>query len=107
MKRAFAIWKEKKRFDNHKLRKALQLMQTKNKANCTIALNTWRTYSNLMGHSVRVRILQIEYSQKLYLSQVFQQMRTALKNQKRLRHMYLNTYVKAWKDYIIYNRHLM
>lgn len=60
-----------------------------------------------MGHACRVRILQIEYSQKLYLSQVFQQMRTALKNQRRLRHMYLNTYVKAWKDYIAYNRHLM
>jgi hypothetical protein len=34
-------------------------------------------------------------------------MRTALRNQKRLRHMTLNSYVKAWKDYISYNRHLM
>jgi hypothetical protein len=51
-----------------KVKKIYMLLQKKNNSNTNTAMNTWRTYSNLMGHACRVRILQIEYSQKLYLS---------------------------------------
>ena len=51
--------------------------------------------------------MQIETSQKLMLSQVFSQMRLVLRNDKRMRIRALNAYVKAWKDYIAYNRNLM
>jgi hypothetical protein len=42
-----------------------------NKDNSQKAFLKWKTQSTLMMHCCRVKILQIEYSQKLYLSQAF------------------------------------
>lgn len=49
----------------------------------------------------------MEYAQKLFLSQVFSQMRLVVRNEKRMRIRTLNVFCKAWKDYIFFNRHLM
>lgn len=68
VKRAMTIWKQRKQFNEHKylrLRKAV-LGQEKDK--CKKAFNRWQQQSRLMEHCVRVKILQIETSQKLFLS---------------------------------------
>ena len=79
------IWKQKLVFRNHSLTKFKQLIKKRNHKYLNQAMNTWRSYSNIIEHACRVRILQIEYTQKVYLSQVFNQMRWILRNEKRKR----------------------
>jgi hypothetical protein len=107
MKRAMAIWKLRKQFNVHKFKKLKDLITRKNNERTFKAFLKWQTNSCIMYHSCRARILQIEVSQKLYLSQIFYQMRYILRKEKQLRQRTLNAYLKAWKDHIHYNRHLM
>ena len=107
LKRAMSIWKEKLGHEVYSLSRFKNLIKKRNAKNLGIAVNKWKAYSTALGHAVRVRVLQIEYSQKLYLSQCFNQMRFTLRNEKRRRQRTLNSFVKAWQDYVRYNRHLM
>lgn len=106
-KRALAIWKERQSFDKYKLRKIKAVLRKRNNNNLTIAMNFWRGYSNVLNHHCRVHILHQEFTQKVFLSQVFSQMKFVLRNDKRRRIRCLNQYVKAWSEYCRYNRHLM
>ena len=107
MKRCLTIWKLRKQFNIHKLRKMRELVYKKMYNKMRKAFLRWQQQSGLMYHSCQVRLLQIEYSQKLYLSQVFYQMRQTLQKEKQLRIRTLNSILKAWKDHMHYNKHLM
>jgi len=60
-----------------------------------------------LENAVRMKVLQIDFASKAFKTQVFNQMRLTLRNEKRVRQRLLNKYTKAWKDFISYNRQLM
>ena len=107
VKRAIAIWASKVNFNEQKIKKLRAMIISRNKDKMRKALLRWQTWSNFIEHQCRVKLLQIECSQKLFLSQVFHQARVVLRNEKRLRQRTLNSYLKAWRDHVHYNRHLM
>ena len=82
-------------------------MKQRNDKNLRDAIYSWKNYSLTLDSICRVRILQVEYTQKMFLSQVFYQMRWNLRNEKRRRQRMLNKYLKGWQDYVFYNRHLL
>jgi hypothetical protein len=106
-KRAIDIWKQKQIFQGHQSKLVKRLLKWRENRFKEQALYEWKAYSCLLEHSCRVRCLQLDITTKAYLSQLFSQMRLTLRNEKRVRQMYLNSYLKAWQDYVVYNRQLM
>mmetsp|Transcript_2433 Transcript_2433/g.3717 ORF Transcript_2433/g.3717 Transcript_2433/m.3717 type:complete len:98 (-) Transcript_2433:273-566(-) len=71
LKRALSIWKGRKEFDLTKLQKAKNLAIRRRNNIWRTAFHQWQTYSLQVEHLTRVRVMQIDMSQKLLLSQVF------------------------------------
>lgn len=71
LKRALDIWKGKLSFQSHSVSKLQNLIKRRNEVNMRKAVYTWRHYSLSLDNACRIRILQIETTQKMYLSQVF------------------------------------
>lgn len=103
-KRALQIWKQKKNFDAERLSKLRRLVLYRRNQCQSLALRRWQTESDLMMGACRQRLLQMDFTRKVMLSHVFSRMVLVIKQEKRQRIRTLNTFVKAWRDYIGYNR---
>ena len=106
-KRAMDIWKQKLGFNKLTDRKLKQIIKRRNDRFLAQAIYNWKNFSMVLENACRMRMLQVGYTEKLYLSQLFNQMKSVLRFQKQKRIRALNSYVKAWKDACHYNRHLM
>ena len=95
-KRAMDIWKQKQGFNKHKLSKMMVLFKKRKQFVLEQALFRWKSNSMLMEHVCRSRILQLDFSHKLFLSHVFSQMRLVLKLEKRRRQRTLRHFLKGW-----------
>jgi stress-induced morphogen len=54
-----------------------------------------------------MKVLHMNFTKKVFMSQVFYQLRTTCRREKQFRQRKLNQFYKAWQNYIQYNRHLM
>lgn len=68
LKRSLDIWKQKLGFQSHLQSKFQNLIKKRNEVNMRQAVYTWRHYSLTLDHACRIRILQMETTQKMYLS---------------------------------------
>jgi len=83
LKTALQIWKEAHGFDNHKLRRFRALIRKQNQDNLSYCVNTWRSFGKYMEYQCRVKVTHMEFTQKLFLSQLFSQMRGVIRTEKR------------------------
>lgn len=106
-KRAFQIWKEKKRFGNEKTRQLRHLLKQKNDKARRLAFSSWQSYCSSLDYAVRKHVLHLETTNRMLLSQVFSQLKIQTRIEKQDRLRILAHCVKGWRDHIRYNRHLM
>ena len=71
VKRAMAIWKGSQRYSSTKLRILNRMIYLKKKMQCQSAILQWKNWSMRLEHEVRVTILKQEFSQKIFMTSVF------------------------------------
>jgi hypothetical protein len=106
-KRHFDIWKQKKEFEGKTLLRLKRIFKKSHLRKCEDAFQSWTRYSNELEYHCRVRVLHLGYTRKQFMSHAFHEFRNQIRVEKQNRVRYLNSFFKAWQDYIRYNRHLM
>jgi len=70
-KRAIDIWKQKLSFLSHSQKVVKALLKKSRDRQCTQALHQWKNWSMCLENACRVKILQHDYTRKIFMSQVF------------------------------------
>jgi hypothetical protein len=107
VKRAVNIWKEKNRFDNKRVARFKKILIKRMHESMSQALLRWKGFSIEVDQACRMIMLQREYSQKAYLTTVFNAFRYEVRGEKHHRILMQGKVFKALQDYIAYQRHLM
>ena len=99
MKRALNIWKEKNRFDNKKVAKFRKILVRRLQSSLNQALVRWKNFSIDIDQACRMIMLKQEYSQKCYLTTLFNAFRHEVRVQKHHRIVMEGKVFKAWQDF--------
>ena len=71
MKKALNIWKGNKHFADVRYRKFYNLLSRRKKNELFEALMAWKQWSTYLEYQCRLKVAQITYTQKVFLSQCF------------------------------------
>jgi len=60
------------------------------------AIYAMKDYSGRLAYACRVKVLHQEFTKKMFLSQVFHQLKNQIRVEKQQRVRTLNSFLKAW-----------
>jgi len=102
VKRALNIWKEKNRFDNKKVARFRKILMRRLHFALNQALVRWKNFSIEINQACRMILLKQEYSQKFYLTTLFNAFKYEVRVQKHNRIVTEGKVFKGWLDHLAY-----
>lgn len=106
-KRAVDIWKQGLQSIDHRMFRFRSTLRKIHNTSMKKAWSKWIGYNENVETAVRLRLLHINSSERLMLSQTFNNLKIAARSSKFSRLRKLKLCFHEWRNFNRYNRHLM